>query len=414
MSTVIVKGHNFYKMFKFLKIVLIFISVCYSAPASAQTTQCGTTIVACYFSNWAWYRPGTGKFLPSNIDATLCTHVLYAFAKLDETTLTIVPTDPWADIDNKFYELIVKLKNKGIKVLLSLGGWNDSWGNKYTRMVSDATARGNFIKTSIAFVKKYGFQGLDIDWEYPKCWQTNCNAGPDSDKPNFAQLLKELQAAYKLQGLLLTAAVSPAPRVIDNAYDIVALSEYLDFIGVMNYDYHYAGDGVTGANSPFDSSDGSLATIPTLEYYISKGANSCKLLVGIPMYARSFTLANPSNNGFGAPVSGPGNPGSYTRESGILSYYEVCTRIKDSHWTVMNTVANASYAYSGNQWASYCNTDDVILRANLVKKRPLGGAMIWTLDLDDFNNVCGCGKYPLLRTLNVGLGRLPGPTPKCY
>lgn len=58
--------------------------------------------------------------------------------------------------------------------------------------------------------------------------------------------------------------------MILSAYDIVALSEYLDFIGVMNYDYHYAGDGVTGANSPFDSSDGSLATVSLFSWYSTK------------------------------------------------------------------------------------------------------------------------------------------------
>lgn len=403
-------------MYTFLKIVvkvLIFLSVCYSCPATAQTTSCGTPIVACYFTNWSWYRQGIGKFLPSNINATLCTHVIYAFAKLDTTTLTIAPSDPWADIDNKFYELIVKLKSRGITVLLSIGGWNDSWGNKYSRLVSNSTTRANFVKTSITFLKKYGFQGLDLDWEYPKCWQTDCNAGPASDKMNFALFVKELKTAYKLQGLLLTAAVSPSFRVIDNAY-AVSISNYLDFIGVMNYDYHYAGDGVTGANSPFNSSDGSLATVPTLEYYVKKGFNPCKLLVGIPMYSRSFTLANPANNGFGAPVYGPGNPGSYTWESGFLSYYEICTRIRNSSWTAVHTVANSSYAYSGNQWASYCSHADVTLRANLIKKRPFRGAMIWALDLDDFNNVCGCGRYPLLTTLNIGLGRLPGPARLCY
>lgn len=46
-----------------------------------------------------------------------------------------------------------------------------------------------------------------------------------------------------------------------SAYDVVALSNNLDLIGVMNYDYHYAGDGMTGANSPFNSSDGSPSTV---------------------------------------------------------------------------------------------------------------------------------------------------------
>ena len=39
--------------------------------------------VVCYFTNWAWYRQGTGKYTPDNIDTDLCTHINYGFAVLD-------------------------------------------------------------------------------------------------------------------------------------------------------------------------------------------------------------------------------------------------------------------------------------------------------------------------------------------
>jgi chitinase len=65
----------------------------------------------------------------------------------------------------------VALKKNGIKVLIALGGWNDSLGNKYSRMVNDPASRKRFIDNAILFIEKYGFDGLDLDWEYPKCWQ---------------------------------------------------------------------------------------------------------------------------------------------------------------------------------------------------------------------------------------------------
>lgn len=76
------------------------------------------------------------------------------------------------------------------KVLLGLGGWTDSAGDKYSRMVSDAGARRKFVGEASAFLKRNGFHGLHIDWNYPKCWQSNCNLGPDSDKANFAALIQ--------------------------------------------------------------------------------------------------------------------------------------------------------------------------------------------------------------------------------
>lgn len=36
----------------------------------------------CYLSNWAQYRVDAGKFFPKNVDPNLCTHLIYAFAKL--------------------------------------------------------------------------------------------------------------------------------------------------------------------------------------------------------------------------------------------------------------------------------------------------------------------------------------------
>lgn len=57
-------------------------------------------MVVCYFTNWAWYRPGEGKYKPEDIDPTICTHIVYGFAVLDYSNLIIKPHDTWADFDN--------------------------------------------------------------------------------------------------------------------------------------------------------------------------------------------------------------------------------------------------------------------------------------------------------------------------
>ncbi len=64
-------------------------------------------------------------------------------------------------------------KKKGIKVLIAIGGWNDSEGSKYSRLVNDPSARSKFVAHVVEFIEKYGFDGLDLDWEYPKCWQVS-------------------------------------------------------------------------------------------------------------------------------------------------------------------------------------------------------------------------------------------------
>lgn len=206
--------------------------------------------VICYFCNWAWYRQEGGRFVPEDIDPDLCTHVLYGFAVLDGSSLTIKSHDPWADIDNKFYERVAAFKSKGLKVLMALGGWNDSIGDKYSKLVNSPTARQKFIAQALHFIEKYGFEGLDLDWEYPVCWQVDCNKGPESDKEGFSQLVKELSNEFKPRGLLLSAAVSPSKKVIDAGYDVPVLSKYLDWISVMTYDFHGQWDKKTGHVAP--------------------------------------------------------------------------------------------------------------------------------------------------------------------
>jgi chitinase len=45
------------------------------------------------------YRPGNGKFLVENIDPMLCTHIIYAYAGLDNVTHSIQILDSNLDTE---------------------------------------------------------------------------------------------------------------------------------------------------------------------------------------------------------------------------------------------------------------------------------------------------------------------------
>lgn len=77
--------------------------------------------------------------------------------------------------------------------MISLGGWTDSSGDKYSRLVSDSSQRRKFVIGVVDFLKKYGFKGLHLDWNYPVCWQSNCKKGPASDRNNFSKLIEVWQ-----------------------------------------------------------------------------------------------------------------------------------------------------------------------------------------------------------------------------
>jgi chitinase len=298
----------------------------YVAPEPVDPDS-GYYKLVCYFTNWAWYRPGMGKYTPDDINTDLCTHIVYGFAVLDGTSLTIKTHDSWADIDNKFYERVVALKSKGVRVTVAIGGWNDSLGDKYSRLVRSAAARAKFIRNIVQFIEKYNFEGLDLDWEYPVCWQVDCSKGKADEKEGFANLVKELSAEFKPRGWLLSAAVSPSKAVIDAGYDVPTLAKHFDWIAVMTYDYHGQWDKKTGHVAPLfyhpeDEFDYFNANY-TMHYWIKLGAPSRKLVMGMPLYGQAFTLSDAKNNGLNARAPGPGQAGEFTRSAGFLAYYEV-------------------------------------------------------------------------------------------
>ncbi|CAG9856716.1 unnamed protein product [Phyllotreta striolata] len=375
--------------------------------------------VVCYFTNWAWYRPGVGKFVPANIDPDLCTHVVYSFAVLSDDELIIKTHDSFTDFDNKFYEKVTALRAKGVKVLIALGGWNDSAGDKYSRLVNNPSARRRFAAHAADFLEQNRFDGLDLHWEYPKCWQVDCNRGPSTDRAGFAKLVEELSEALAPKGLLLSAAVSSSRKVVDAGYDVPTLSKYLDWIGVMAYDYHGQWDGITGHVAPMhrhpEDVDDEFNMNFTVHYWLGKGADRSKLVLGMPMYAQSFTLSDPAAHGLNAATSGGGEAGVATRSRGFLAYYEVCANVQRKNWTLVRDERGriGPYAYSGDQWASFDDVNAIRRKSEYVRRMGLGGGMAWALDLDDFRNLCGCEEYPLLRTVNRVLRGYKRADPKC-
>lgn len=143
------------------------------------------------------------NFTPQQIPASRLTHLLYAFAdnKADGTVFLTdayadtdkhYPTDSWSESGNNLYGSLkqlglLKQKNRNLKVMLSIGGWTYTNEKKHLDPVGNSTAAIETFATScVDMIKNYGFDGIDVDWEYPQ----------DSDQgQQFLALLKEVRSA---------------------------------------------------------------------------------------------------------------------------------------------------------------------------------------------------------------------------
>nr|QPD99037.1 putative chitinase 1 [Tityus serrulatus] len=368
--------------------------------------------VVCYFISWGINREGHAKFTAEDIDPFLCTHIIYAFAGLDSKDLIIKPGDENVDVNKGTFQGVVEVKKKNpkLKVLLAIGGWVESEGDKYSRMVSDSDKRKTFVKSAVEFLKKYKFDGLDLDWEYPACWQGDCDKSNKSDKENFSKLLKELRKAFNKENpsLLLTAAVSAGKYVSNQAYQGEKMAEYLDFVNVMTYDYHNFNDGKTGHHAPFHShpkdSDKYSNVMASMKYWnVEQKIPKKKLVMGVPAYGRTFKLVNSSNHDLFAPTNGPGDAGTFTKEAGSLSYTEILKNMKQEGWKMVRDPYVGPYAYKDNQWVGFDDPVAAKEKAKFAKEAGYGGVMVWELSSDNFKGLWGERKSPLINALKEGV-----------
>lgn len=91
-------------------------------------------------------------------------------------------------------------------------------------------------------------------------------------------------------------------------------------------------DSATSQNSPLYGADSesdwqkeNRNSDAAITQWLDGGADPQKIALGLAFYGHHFKISDPSNNGFGAPTAGPGDPGPYTANPGSLGYNEVKT-----------------------------------------------------------------------------------------
>ncbi|XP_071078601.1 chitinase-3-like protein 1 [Haliotis cracherodii] len=378
----------------------------------AIATTSGDKKIFCYYSSSANARPSVGKFWPEHLDPFLCTHIIFAFVDITEDGKDLKPNN-WNDLGaDGLYARTMKLKEKNpkLKILLAVGGWKIGSKPFIPIMESEENMKA-WVKNVVKYLRKYGFDGLDMDWEFP-AWR----GSKPEDKYGFTILMKGLYDAFaedsKASGkekLVLTLATASSTFYIDKAYEASEIYKYIDYMLLMTYNYHGSGwEKSVGHHSPLlphrsdpEGEQRQLYQQWSISYWLKIGVPKSKLIVGLPTYGLGYKLTDEKKHGIRASAEGGNTKGKYTGESGILSLYEICEKIQHENWKVEWIMdQRVPYAHGKGEWVGFESPDSIALKAKNIIKRGLAGAFVWSVEMDDFSGHCGGAKYPLLRTIH--------------
>ncbi|HEY9102650.1 glycoside hydrolase family 18 protein [Chitinimonas sp.] len=356
-------------------------------PAVAQDPA-DYKIVAYYFSE-ASERLGYG---PERIPADKLTHLMYAFAEVKDGKAVLTPT---AEGRRQLAGLqALKRQYPKLRTLLSIGGWG---GSKYFSDVAlDPEARQRFAGSAVALMRHYGFDGLDIDWEYPVEGGAEGNIVRPADKTNYTLLLQAVRAALDKAGkpagrhYLLTSATGAGERWLNHT-EMREAVRYLDWVNLMSYDFNglwnkFSGHVAPLYHDPAYQRDGTspLSNVSSaIDLYRKAGVPADKIMLGLPFYGYAWKQCAPAGNGQYQDCNGPGGGAN---SEGSIRYGELATHFIDRngytrHW---NDVTKTPYLVrlETGEFISYEDVESLDYKLQFLKAQRLAGAMFWELTGD--------------------------------
>lgn len=361
-----------------LLIILLFVtsSLIHSSSSSLNNSINNGGVKAAYW-------PSHSILPPSSINTDLFTHTFYAFAHLNNQTFEVEV--PSTDDPEEFTSTLL-MKKPSLKTLLSIGGGGSNT-TAFALMASNASHRKVFINSAIALARKYGFHGLDLDWEFPK---------DAVEMENLGTLFAEWRHAIDLEAtasgrprILLTAAVYFAQyfflRGEKRAYPATSIARNLDWVNVMCYDYHGSWNiSATGAHAALYDPSSNISTSFGIGSWLHSGVPPDNIVMGMPLYGRSWILKSLEETGIGAPAVAAGPKQTLSKEKGVMFFSEIRDLINQKNATeVFDEETVSAYSYSSDMiWVGYDNQDSVATKVSFAKERRLLGYFFWAISQD--------------------------------
>jgi chitinase len=323
----------------------------------------------------------------ADVPVTRLTHLIYAFAAISESGECVVADQK---VDPTTFRELRRLPkiSPPLRKSISIGG---AGGSKQFPLVAQTTeARQKFAKSCVTFIKQHGFDGIDLDWEFP--------TGEDQRR-NFTLLLEELRSQLDAAGAMtdspyvLTIAAPAGPARYSNL-ELDRISAYVDWINLMTYAFHGTWSTITNFNAPlFASSTDPSSTIQRIIYntdaavqaYAAAGIPVDKIVVGVPFYGYGWKGVPDVNHGLYQSSNGlpPG-----TLAPGVFTYRDLKKRLVGTFQRYWHEEAQVPWLYDPRSRVMISYDDEVSVggKADYVRVRGLGGVMIWELTADDTNH----------------------------
>ncbi|KAJ2893184.1 hypothetical protein MKZ38_008925 [Zalerion maritima] len=311
---------------------------------------------AVYFPNYRIYQGDT----PGGMNYSCISHVFYAHASVGSDGGL---SDEWADcqapcdgVQGGLGSLMhLKQQHPHLQVILSVGGGNSS--QIYPMVASSAAMRDTFARSARGLVEASGLDGIDIAWEYP------CDL---EQGQNFLALLAAVRLYLPDDQYTLTAML-PAGKAVLQCIDVGQAANYLDYINLMAYDFTGHWSLKSGHQSQLyamhkHESSGSGG----VTYLMSQGCPAKKILLGIPVFGRSFLHATGPDQKF----KGAGGT------DGVFEYNQL-PRPKTKEAVDKRSVSATCVGGDGG-FVTYDNPETVKTKAGFCKQKGLGGLFYWT------------------------------------
>ena len=348
------------------------------APTGSDTKVIG------YYAAWAAYS----GYTPDKIDATKLTHINYAFANIG-SDFKIALGYPDVDASNLAKLNALKQTNPNLKILIAVGGW--SWSGRFSDAALTDASRTAFAESCVAFLVKYGLDGVDIDWEYPVTGGLSTNIRRPEDKTNFTLLMQKLREKLDLQETIdgkqyILSFAGAAGAWYLNNIELTKLQESVDYVNLMTYDIHGTWDQYTDFNAPlYNNSDPSPQYKDSVDQavrtWLAAGLPTEKLIIGVPFYGYIFKAVANINNGLYQTYSGAQSinytniAANYLNAPGYVRYF--------------HTESKVPWLFNGSTFITYEDEESMAFKAEYIKTKGLGGAMIWELSQDQNNILLG-------------------------